>query len=247
MGNKKDLSPKHQKILWGRNHNLCSICKAKLIENKTDGSAFPVGVHAHIEGENPGSARYNPNLDESIENSYENRILVCPNCHTKIDNDEEQFTTEKLKQIKREHEEWCDQAIKSSMPDITYAELEIILKHFEKSYLKEEDEKLIPIHPKDKINKNELTKIVEDEIRIGLIKFPLVKNFINEFPDISFGDRLRTIFIEQYNELKVDYSNDSLFYALWDFASGFTNDFKLRSAGLTVLTYFFQQCDVFES
>ena len=133
------------------------------------------------------------------------------------------------------------------MPDITYAELDNILKHLEKTFVKEEDEKFIPIHPKHKIEKNELSEKIADEIKIGLLKFPLVKNFINDFPDIKFGDRLRNIFMSKYNELRKNYSGDALFYELWDFASGNTNEFNLRVSGLAVLTYFFQQCDVFDS
>ena len=93
--------------------------------------------------------------------------------------------------IKKEHEEWCDQAIRSQMPDITYAELEIILKHFIEGELKEIDELLIPLHPKDKIKKNQLSNKVDSYIRMGLSQAPLVKNFINAFPDIYFSDSKR--------------------------------------------------------
>jgi len=243
---KEELPRKDRKLLWGKSHKLCALCKTELIETRQDESDYLIGVEAHIEGEKPNSARYNLNIDTKIKNSYENRILLCPTCHTKIDNDEKYYTVDKLKQNKKEHEQWCDQALKHQMPNITYADLEIILRHMEKNFIKEEDEKLIPIHPKDKIMKNELSEEIADNIKIGLLKFPLVKNFINEFPDINFGDRLRSIFVKKYHEFKKEHSGDALFYTLWDFASGCTNEFNRRVSGLAVLSYFFQQCDVFE-
>jgi len=247
MNLKKPPPGKEIKILWGRSHHLCALCKCEVIAEKQDGIPYPVGVNAHIEGENPNSARYNPDLYYPEKNSYENLILLCPTCHTKVDNDPQQYTVEKLKQIKKEREEECDQAIRSQMPDITYAELEIILKHFIEGELKEIDEKLIPLHPKEKIKKNNLSNKVDSYIHMGLSQAPLVKNFINDFPDIYFSDRLKNHFIEKYNELRTEYQGDDLFFELWDFASGNTGDFKYRSAGLTVLTYFFQQCDVFKT
>ena len=130
MSRKKPIPEREQKILWGRSHHFCALCKCEVIAEKQDGIPYPVGINAHIEGENLNSARYNPNHDYPQKNSYENLILMCPTCHTKIDNDPQQYTVEKLKQIKKDHEEECDQAIRSLIPDITNAELEIILKHF---------------------------------------------------------------------------------------------------------------------
>ena len=82
---------------------------------------------------------------------------------------------------------------------------------------------------------------------MGLSQAPLVKNFINAFPDIYFSDRLKNYFVEKYNELKTEFLGDDLFFELWNFASGNTSEFKYRAAGLAVLTYFFQQCDIFET
>ena len=247
MSPKKPIPEKEIKILWGKSHNMCANCKIKLVVEKKDGTSYPVGIMAHIEGENPNSARYNPYLDYPGKNSYENLILLCPTCHTKIDNDLQRYSVEKLKRIKKEHETWCDQAIKNQMPDITYAELEIIVKYFIEGKHKEIDEKRIPLHPKEKIDKNQLSTSIDNNIRMGLSQVHLVKNFINDFPDIYFSDRLKNQFVEKYRELKTNFQADELFYELWDFAAGNTSDFKYRTAGLAVLTYFFQQCDVFES
>ena len=247
MTNKKQISAKAIKLLWGKSHNRCAICKTVLIMEKNEGSPYPVGEMAHIKGENPGSARFNPELDYPKKNSYENLILLCPTCHTKVDNDPNTFSVEKLKQIKKEHEKDCEQAIQNIISDITYDELGVILKYIGSSNVKQFDEKLIPLHPTEKIRNNQLSIDVDRNIRMGSVQFPLVKNFINDFPDPNFSERLKSIFVEQYRKLKNDLNGDELFYALWDFACGNTNEYKYRAAGLAVLTYFFQQCDVFES
>ena len=247
MYNKRSIPPKAIKLLWGKSHNRCAICKVRVIEEKKEGSPYPVGIMAHIEGENPGSARYNPELDYPEKHGYENLILLCPTCHTKVDNDPKTYTVDKLKQIKKDHEEECERAIQSIIPDITYADLEVILKYIQSENIPEFDEKFIPLHPEEKIRKNKLSADVNRNIRLGSVQFPLVKNFINDFPDPRFSERLKNIFVQIYRELKNELNGDELFYALWDFACGNTNDFNYRAAGLAVLTYFFQQCDVFES
>lgn len=247
MVTKKPIPKKAIKLLWGKSHNRCAICKTELAVGKMNGFSFPIGKNAHIEGEKPGSARYNPNLNYPEKNAYENLILLCPTCHDKIDNDPQTYTVQKLKQIKREHEEECERAIRNVIPDITYIELEVILKHLMNIEISKFDESLIPLHPAEKIAKNQLSTSVDINIRMGSAQFPLVKSFINDFPDIQFSERLKNIFVHQYRELKTELTGDELFYALWDFACGNTSEFKYRAAGLAVLTYFFQQCDVFES
>ncbi len=246
MVSKKNISQKTIKLLWGKSHNRCAICKTILVERKEEGISYPVGVMAHIEGENPGSARFNPELDYPEKNSYENLILLCPTCHTKVDNDPQTYSVERLKEIKRAHEEACEQAIQNIIPDITYAEIEVILKYIQSGNIEKVEDKLIPLHPAEKIRKNQLSADVDRNIRMGSVQFPLVKNFINDFPDPRYSERLKTIFVQEYRELKDELSGDELFYALWDFACGNTSEYTHRAAGLAVLTYFFQQCDVFE-
>lgn len=247
MLKKQPIPIKAIKLLWGKSHNRCAICKTELVAVKQEGISYPVGVMAHIEGENPGSARYNPDLDYPEKNSYENLILLCPTCHTKVDNDPQTYTVEKLKEIKKKHEEECERAIQNNIPEITYADLEVVLNYLKYETGKEYDERLIPLHPAEKIRKNRLSVEIDRYIRMGAVQFPLVKNFINDFPDPRFSERLKNIFVQQYRKLKEELDGDELFYALWDFACGQTNEFHYRAAGLTVLTYFFQQCDVFEA
>ena len=52
---------------------------------------------------------------------------------------------------------------------------------------------------------------------------------------------------QKYQELKMQgLDNDEIFDELWDFASGKKSDFSYKAAGLGILTYFFEKCEVFE-
>ncbi len=105
---KKEPTPRAIKLLWGRSGNKCASCQAAITEEGKGGAPFPVGVMAHIEGENPGAARHNPKMTVEARADYANLILVCPTCHTKIDNDVVEFTVDKLIGIKKDHEKCGD-------------------------------------------------------------------------------------------------------------------------------------------
>lgn len=66
--------------------------------------------------------------------------------------------------------------------------------------------------------------------------------------DTTFPERLRQGFITEYNSLRDTdgLTGDALFYALVDFTSGSISDLKRQAAGLAVLGYLFECCEVFE-
>ena len=243
---KNDISRRDTKLLWGQSGALCAICKTIIIESKENNNGiYPIGVMAHIEGDKPGSARYNKSMIDKERSSYENHLLVCPICHTKIDNDPEKFTVEKLKKIKKEHEQTILDKYRNLTPEITFAELEVIVKYLVTSSIPEGTFTIIP--PAQKIKRNNLSAEVENMIKIGMIQKKQVEKYLKEHPDYLFSDRLRTGFVLKYDELKnIGYDGDSLFYSLLDFASNSSPDFKIKEAGLAVLTHFFEICVVFE-
>ena len=63
-----------------------------------------LGEVCHVKGQRPGSARYDPNQSPEERNEYSNLILMCPNHHTVIDDDEISYTVERLHEMKRGHE-----------------------------------------------------------------------------------------------------------------------------------------------
>lgn len=242
---KKEISAKNLKLLWGPSGNKCALCRTTIIEMGKDGNPYPVGVNAHIEGENPGAARYNSDMTDKERADYQNIIVVCPTCHTKIDNDAQKYTVVDLKQIKKEHERWVNDSTRLMMPEVSFAELEIITKYLVAVPISNGDITVIP--PQEKINKNSLSSEVGNLITIGMIQKKQVEKYLNENPDYLFSQRLRAGFVSEYEKLKQDgLEGDSLFYALLEFASKYSSDFKIRAAGLSVLTHFFEICEVFE-
>jgi len=92
------------KKLWARSGNVCSFpgCKIELVpEQQTD---RVIGEEAHIKGEKPTAARYDPEQTPECREGYGNRILLCPTHHTLIDADVQTWTVERLLEIKTKHE-----------------------------------------------------------------------------------------------------------------------------------------------
>ena len=238
-----------QKILCTCSGNRCALpdCRRILVEGKTEyDSAALLGFMAHIVGENPDSARYSKDMPIKEKNSYNNLLLLCGSCHKKIDNQENTYTVEKLHKIKQEHEKWIIDATKNQVIHVTFAELDIVTKYLASDQIQSE-ESYIVIPPKEKIRKNTLSASIEGLITMGLTKVNQVGKFIDGTPDMQFGERLKSGFVNEYNNLKnAGLKGDELFTALLEFAGGNDSDFKKRAAGLTVLVYLFEKCEVFE-
>src|SRR5258706_214965 len=99
------ISDRDLKLLWGRAAGRCSMCKISVTEDKQNvPDAFPIGKNAHIVAEKASGPRGDDGLLESLRNNYLNLILLCANCHTRIDKAPEDFPVENLLQFKRDHE-----------------------------------------------------------------------------------------------------------------------------------------------
>ena len=126
------MKEKDIKLLWGRAANRCAFpdCRIKLShDKKTASESFPLGEQAHIIGKEEGSARSNSILSDEERDSYHNLILLCPNHHTLIDKNLEDYPTEKIHMIKSQHEYWVESTLseayeaKAKASDIIYAHL----------------------------------------------------------------------------------------------------------------------------
>ncbi|AEA46898.1 ABC-three component system protein [Archaeoglobus veneficus] len=235
------------RALWAKSGGRCAICKTEVVMFPKDDDPAIIGEMAHIEGLKPGSPRYNPDMTNSERNSYGNLIVLCPTCHTKIDKDPNFYTVDKLKQIKREHEKWVEERLKISMTKVTFAELDVITKHLISVPLYQPKGALTAVPPKEKMKRNNLSEEVGNLIAMGMLGVNQVRDYLNRNPDPAFAERLREGFVKKYVELRDKGLNgDELFYELLGFASNGSNDFSIRAAGLMVLTYFFEICEVFE-
>lgn len=102
--NDKRLPPKPETLrkLYIFSGNMCAMpdCKQVLIDE--DGTW--IGEVAHIHAASDGGPRANTSLSQEERREAKNLILLCRNCHKKIDSKVEQYPAEKLLQIKEEHE-----------------------------------------------------------------------------------------------------------------------------------------------
>jgi hypothetical protein len=115
--NQKDI-----KLLWGRSGNRCAICKTELTQDKNSATAsFTLGEQAHIVGEKEGAARGKSVLTLSQRNSYHNLILLCPNHHTEIDSNEDDWPVEILHNIKSSHELWVSETLSDTIDQFKIA------------------------------------------------------------------------------------------------------------------------------
>lgn len=242
------------KILWARSGNRCARCFNSLSSEQTDEVVpYVIGEQAHNKGEHSGagsrkaSARYDPAQESTERNSYANIILLCPTCHTIIDKDVKTYTVERLKAMKSSHENKISNAIKSCSLQVTFFELEHTLRHMinlKGEYL---DEDLTLVPPRDKIARNMLSAEVERLMQTGMLSASQVEIFLNENADMDYAGKLRKSFVDKYQDLKLSgLSGDDLFYSLLNVATNDSSDVKYMAAGLGVLAYYFQLCEVFE-
>lgn len=120
--NQKDI-----KLLWGRSANRCSICKIVLSQDKAAvSSSFTLGEQAHIVGEQVDAPRGKSPLTSDERNSYHNIILLCPNHHTEIDKNFDDWPIERLHRVKSEHELWAEETLNATEDKKTFAENAIV-------------------------------------------------------------------------------------------------------------------------
>lgn len=242
------ITVKDQKIVCSKSGNRCAFpdCRKEIVrDGNGKDPAVIIGELAHIRGEKPGSARYDSTYKNP--NCHENLIFACPTCHTKIDKQTATYTVDVLLSIKREHEDWVRDSLKSEVVNVSFAELSIVTKYLVSGQCSPSIS-FIVVPPPDKIKKNNLSSEVEVLITMGMSQVNQVADFINRCPDAELGERLKQGFVEKYEVLKntEGLTGDDLFNALLDFSSGGSNDFKEKAAGLAVLVYLFEKCEVFE-
>lgn len=102
------ISEKTIKIIWGNAAARCVICRKHLIlpsEKETSDSL--IGEICHIISKQVDGPRYDPNIsDRELLDMPDNLLLLCRNHHKLIDDHCNEYTPEKLRKIKKDHEEF---------------------------------------------------------------------------------------------------------------------------------------------
>lgn len=120
-----------QKAIWGGAAKRCSYrsslseepCRKDLVSKSTStDDAVILGEMAHIEGENPGAARYRETMTDEERNGYPNLILLCPDHHRLVDRQVNTYTVARLREMKKAHEEWVRRSLRPVMMNATPAD-----------------------------------------------------------------------------------------------------------------------------
>ena len=93
------------RILWARSGNRCAYPRCRT-EMAPDGSKNTLGEIAHIAAKSLDGPRGRNPLPVDERDDYDNLILLCPTHHKIVDDNEDDWPIELLKQLKEDHERW---------------------------------------------------------------------------------------------------------------------------------------------
>ena len=98
------ISDADLKLLWGNAGATCSnpSCRTKLTARALDGRAYIVGEMAHVIARQPLGPRGD---GVGGDDSYDNLVLLCPTCHTRVDKSPDEYPAEMLRSWKADIEE----------------------------------------------------------------------------------------------------------------------------------------------
>jgi hypothetical protein len=240
------------KLLWGLAAARCAYpeCRRPLIKEAAllDREAV-IGKIAHINSISPNGPRHDSTKTAHYLNSYDNLLLLCGNHHDEVDQQESTFTVGTLQTWKNVHEAWVFSRLEQAIPAIGFAELEVVCQGLIGAAHPPSNPAL-PTTPLEKMRKNRLTNGVRLKLTLGLSIFNEVESFVQSVArmDPHFPERLKTGFVTRYNDFLAEgVDGDVLFNTLHDFSSSSSCNFDRQSAGLGVLCYLFQTCEVFEA
>jgi hypothetical protein len=247
---RKPVSVAEIKLLYGLAAGRCAFasCRKKIILPEiSDDKTKQIGEIAHIVAHSPDGPRGDENFPVDKLDRYENLILLCPTCHKLIDAQPSRFTIDMLRQIKADHELWVENRLDQGMSDVTFAELEIAAKAIATGEYAPINDFTV-IHPNEKIKRNQLTQKTRSFITIGLSRSSEVERFLSSMSklDSEFPERLKDGFRQKYIELKRNTEGDALFMAMFTFTTHSFQTWQKMSAGLAILVYLFQLCEIFD-
>lgn len=139
-----------------------------------------------------------------------------------------------------------------NMANITFEDMNFVITAFLRQRVNTVDSQsnFSPTKPEEKMLKNSLTSNIRFLLDDGLAKADKVRHLIENNAKINFPDvpeRLKTALNTEYTRLKGEgIQGDDLFNSLQNFVSCNNPDLRWQLAGLAILCYFFETCDVFE-
>jgi hypothetical protein len=109
------ISDKSRKVLWGRSGNRCAICKRALVVEATKfDDESVVGDECHTISSSDKGPRHDPAYPQEKQDAYENLLLLCRVHHKMVDDQEQTYTIDILRQMKTNHEIWVREKLTDS-------------------------------------------------------------------------------------------------------------------------------------
>ena len=238
-------------MLWGFAAARCGFlgCRVECVEKATEkDSAVVLGKIAHIVAHGDKGPRADSSLPKAARDRYDNWILLCGPHHDIVDGQPNTYAVSDLRTWKSIHELWVKESLAFAMPEVGFAELEIVTKGILQAS-EPADVSFTLTAPQEKMRRNGLSSRVAIRVTMGLSKVQEVEGFIASVVRVipAFAEDLKAGFTRRYAQFRQEgIVGDGLFESLHDFASGGSRDFTRQAAGLAVLMYLFERCDVFE-
>ncbi len=246
----RSYDQREMKLLWGLSAGRCAFpsCRIELaVGSAGNETAGILGHVAHIVASSNDGPRGDRNFPVGHRDKYSNLILLCPTHHTQVDVQSGSHTVDQIRTWKVDHETWVRERLAVEVAGVGFAELEVVSKAILASPAQPDNQySLTPLATK--LQRNQLSNVTAQLLTIGLSKANEVKRFvahISEF-DASFPERLKAGFVGEYvRSHGGGKRGDELFESLRVFAAQ-GHDFIQAAAGLAVLVYLFEACEVFE-
>lgn len=249
---KRSYTDKTLRALLIENGPFCPRCKKELIYvvPHDDQENTNVADICHVLPHGEQGPRAGESGTRKARNLSKNLLVLCKVCHKVVDDDPRTYTGSHLLQLKAKHVEWVRRSLVTAIGRVSFQELETVTKGLLQAAASP-TRVFTSLPPIEKIQRNSLGASSTARIMIGMSRIKDVEDFVQQEArrDAVFPERLKAGFVAEYRRLwNYGIRADSLFAALHDFSSGGpTTDFEMSAAGLAVLTYLFDRCEVFES
>ena len=141
------------------------------------------------------------------------------------------------------------EALAREMPAVTFDELDVVTKFILGMRPPSSEISFTITGIREKMLKNNLTEEVLFLLTMGMGKAREVGQFVehNALLRPDFPEKLKSGFLTEYQRLSTQgIKGDELFECLRKFSSGYSSDFRREAAGLAVLSYLFEKCEVFD-
>lgn len=237
-------------ILAFRSGGVCAFpkCGKHLSYDAKVGDDTYVGEAAHIRGEKKGAARYDESMADEERDNVRNLIYLCTDHHTIIDKVEADWPPATLQDLKDNHEKQVRQAMEEAFADVAFPELQNAVS-WVATQPPATNGSFDLTAPDEKIKKNALSNGARHIVAAGLTSRATVSDYVEAEAqlDSDFPERLKAGFLEEYYaRRKEEHKGDELFELMCAFAQRGLRRQADKTAGIAVLIYLFEICDVFE-